>query len=1092
MNKAHHLLHLHPAIILALLISVVAPIFAQGVVAQPADNGITSPIADAVVSGAISIDGVAKHPQFRKWQLDLLKGGDPDQATFLALGEEPLDQAGQLFQLDTTNFPDGDHTLRLRVVRQDTNYDEYFTPIVVDNSRPPSTVPAPVMLATSPANGAAWDGSPVVFTFDKDLATGQFSVAPQLDGEMTVAGATLTYTPATAPAPNTRYRFTVTAAQASDGSALTGAPSISVQSTGPLAVSSTQPSDGAADADPNNPIVVIFNRPVVPLTGIEAQAELPQPISIEPAVAGQGAWLSTSVYSFVPDRSLGGAVAYRVTVEPLTSVNGDVMAEPYTFQFTTAAPIVLRADPQGLFVAPDNAVSVSFSLPMDQASTESAFSLTEQIASTPVAGNISWNITDTILTFTPTVALDFGGKYAIQVDDTALAASQEGAIAAAYSSDFTVVPLPAVLTTSILDGAAGVNPETDLRVRFSAPVSETTVLENIRIEGILTTTQVISYTYSDYYENSNQGAETILQSWPQGYDTHLMLNWYREPNKTYTVTIGGDIADVYGNTIGEDTTLSFTTGDYPPLIQIDLDRFTHYSAATPPVVGIRYRNQATIKADLLRLPLPSLYALGGENQWSIWDSYEVPDRNENLLWSKSLTTAGEANVINIEGIKLADADGNALPPGVYLLEVLDPTTTNSNDGKPTTERAVIILTNRNLLLKRSSEGDSLAWVTDLQDGQPIAEAPVQFLMDGKTLATATSDGDGMALANLQLTADDLYTPVFAVSGEPGDADFAVVSSDWGQGIEPWNFNLRSGGALDQEIVTLYTERPIYRPGQTVYFKGIVRVLEDDQWALPPAGMPVEVRATDGFGRVILIEQHTTNAFGTFDGSFVTAPDAATGYYSIMAQFQAADGPDIYGSANFQVAAYRKPEFQIATSPDKPEYIQGDTIKVTVQANYYSGGPLVNAPVEWQLMGFPYSFTWNDAPSGRYYSFDPYDPDQIDYNPYSGNSIGLLKQGKGVTDDQGTLTIEVPADLGDALSSQNWSLDVTVTSPTNQQVYGSVNFPVHRGAYYIGLSPASYVAQAGQATTIDVVTVAPDGSRYPGRCTRGDCLRIPVE
>ena len=115
-----------------------------------------------------------------------------------------------------------------------------------------------------------------------------------------------------------------------------------------------------------------------------------------------------------------------------------------------------------------------------------------------------------------------------------------------------------------------------------------------------------------------------------------------------------------------------------------------------------------------------------------------------------------------------------------------------------------------------------------------------------------------------------------------------------------------------------------------------------------------------------------------------------------------ENPVAYGSASFVVAAYRKPEFQIDVKSDKPEYIQGDTVKVTVQANYFSGGPLVDAPVEWRLTASTYPFNWADAPKDRYYSFDPFDPEPADYDPYQNAYLGLVQEGKGVDRHRGPL------------------------------------------------------------------------------------------
>jgi len=93
-------------------------------------NGITSPAAGAKVSGTAEIKGVANDPNFMKWQLDVLPGGNPDAAIFLAVGNNPGEFS---HAVDTSKFPNGEHALRLRVVRTDSNYSEYVTKFSVAN-----------------------------------------------------------------------------------------------------------------------------------------------------------------------------------------------------------------------------------------------------------------------------------------------------------------------------------------------------------------------------------------------------------------------------------------------------------------------------------------------------------------------------------------------------------------------------------------------------------------------------------------------------------------------------------------------------------------------------------------------------------------------------------------------------------------------------------------------------------------------------------------------------------------------------------------------------------------------------------------------
>ena len=952
-----------------------------------------------------------------------------------------------------------------------------------DAARPAQQgIAAPVLLETMPPDGAAWDGGQVTFTFDQPMATVQLAVTPSLDGETSVNDTQVVFTPAAVPDANTRYRFSFAEATAADGGAIAGPLEITLQSTGPLGVASTQPTDGATDVDPHNPITVIFNRPIVPLTGVAEQSGLPQPLDFDPFFEGQGQWISTSVYQFVPAVPLAAATNFQVTVAPMTAIDGGVMSEPYTFRFTTSAPIVLGATPSGILVPPDAPVVITFSQPMDRASTQDAFTLQNE-GSPSVEGSFAWNDASTGMTFTAASLLPLGNAFAIDVADTAQAASQQGTLREAWSSTFTVSPLPAVDQTSILPGAEGVNPENELRVRFTAPVSETMLFDAIKIETVLTSTQVVSYTYTDLYDLTNGAMDQVQMQPPFGYSTHLMLNWYKQPNTTYTVTIGSNVADPYGNTLPEEYVLSFTTGDYPPLLQIDLNRFTHYTAYTNTVIGVNYRNVPTLNAKLYRVPLSDLFQLAGENQWSVWDSYVVPDQAQNLLWERNYTPEGEPNVIQTQGIRLTTVQSGSdpeepLPPGVYMLEVRDPTAVAQQDGRSPMQRAVLILSNNNLTFKRAAQGQSLAWLTDLATGQPVADAPVVFTRTGPEIAQAPTDADGVAMAHLGLTAQDPWVPYFAYTGEPGDAGFAVVSSDWAEGIEPWSFNVTTGGSYESILMNLYTERPIYRPGQPVYWKGIVRVLRDDAWTLPPAGQEVIIKINDGMGNLVYTGSYPINENGTVNGEFMLAPDALTGYYSLNADVPRDSESYDSASGYFQVASYRKPEFQIAVTTDQPEYIQGETVKATVQADYFSGGPLANAPVEWRITGYSYTFHWADAPAGRYYSFDPFDPDQPTYNPYDAYQ-GLVQEGRGTTDANGTWVIEVPADLGSTIASQMWNLDITITGPTNQAVYNTTSFPVHRGEYYIGLSPASYVAEAGSPVAVDAVAVRPDGTLYAG-------------
>ncbi len=690
------------------------------------------------------------------------------------------------------------------------------------------------LLTTQPADGASWAGEPVLFSFDKPIEPTEFTITPNLIGDLSSDGSQVTFTPSEPPAPGVRYEVTFLATV--DGAAHSDV-ELTLVGAQPLLVTATQPGDGATEVATDSQIVVSFNRPVVPLVGQDQQADLPQPLAIEPAVDGAGQWLNTSIYAFKPTLGLAGATDYRITVEQLTSVANETMAEPMTFSFTTAAPVVVESQPNGSDVRPDATVQVVFSQPMDRPSSETAFSLTGKETG-DIVGVFSWDERSTTLTFTPTNWLAFGEDHLVRVDGSAQPASQQGNLRMGYEREFRVVQLPEVISTNPSDGAKSVPPDASVIVRFSAPLSRTLLMENIQIAPLLTTTTVYSY-YNEY-------------------EGELRMDWVKEPRTTYQITLGAGIGDEYGNTLGEDQSFSFTTGDYPPFVRIDLDRYTHFTANRAPRIRVLYRNMDQLAVEFYKLPLREFLKLNGENQWELWNNYRVPDQEENLIWSRTYTTTQKQNVTAQRIVIADDGNGGVLPPGLYLMEVERPPSPGDQGGS-NREQVVLVLSNHSLVVKKSLQGGSLAWITDAESGQPVPGDEIAFYTNREEIGLAPAGDDGVARTELTIPQEASYLPVLAVAGEPGEANFAVASSDWNNGVAIWDFGLNGGYSLDPYQSFYYSDRPIYRPGQTVYWKGIVRQLVGDDYQLPPADLPVQITVRNDRGNSILEQESVASA-----------------------------------------------------------------------------------------------------------------------------------------------------------------------------------------------------------------------------------------
>ena len=165
---------------------------------------------------------------------------------------------------------------------------------------PPPDRAAPILVARSPEPGQALDpGAPIELVFDRPMDRASVAAALNIAG---VTGAiewrdarTVRFVPSAPLQRASTYEvFLRETAKGADGLPLAAPVRFRFATAGFLEVGQVIPADGAADVQPNSTITVFFNRPVVPLTAIESQANLPQPLTFDPPIAGRGEWLKYS------------------------------------------------------------------------------------------------------------------------------------------------------------------------------------------------------------------------------------------------------------------------------------------------------------------------------------------------------------------------------------------------------------------------------------------------------------------------------------------------------------------------------------------------------------------------------------------------------------------------------------------------------------------------------------------------------------------------------------------------------------------------------------------------------------------------------
>lgn len=381
------------------------------------------------------------------------------------------------------------------------------------------------------------------------------------------------------------------------------------------------------------------------------------------------------------------------------------------------------------------------------------------------------------------------------------------------------------------------------------------------------------------------------------------------------------------------------------------------------------------------------------------------------------------------------------------------------------QRHVLIVGTANLHMKMNVN-ETLVWVTDVQTGAPLPNRKLTLYngdsVGNDVLGTATTDADGIARIAHSRHPDTRRIAIL----DDGE-HYGVTHGYWSDGIEPYNFGISSEYAPRKYRTYVYTDRPIYRPDQPVYFKGNVRARNDVSYTPYADENTVLVRISDYNGNVVYDKGLPVNKYGTFSDSFTVATDAPLGYYYLEAILET----DRYGytveggGVSFMVAEYRLPEFQVNVSTPTPNVAQNDTIALTVDSRYFFGGTVSNATVEYNVIREPYSF--------RYTGAGFYDFSNVNYDGGPDEFVSISNEvanGTGVTDGDGKFMLEVPADLLDSRQSQTFKIEATVTDETNQAVSGRASVVVHQGLLYVGVRPRSYVGTEGEEAAFELIAV----------------------
>jgi uncharacterized protein YfaS (alpha-2-macroglobulin family) len=426
-----------------------------------------------------------------------------------------------------------------------------------------------------------------------------------------------------------------------------------------------------------------------------------------------------------------------------------------------------------------------------------------------------------------------------------------------------------------------------------------------------------------------------------------------------------------------------------------------------------------------------------------------------LLNSKQLVARWRQEVPSQFLSERQDVPVESLDKGAYVVEV--------TDGQL---RAYTVLVVSELaLVEKSAPGQFLAFAVERRSGNPVPGTQVEIWKAHKKVATTKTDEQGLSLISFATAASPEQsqsqsedTRIMATHGR----DVALVA--------PYYLNLSSDPSEDWTGY-VYTDRPVYRPGHQVHFKGILRARNGEKYRVP-ARQQVQMTVQDSNSKQVYQSTAVISSFGSVHGDLTLPADAALGYYFISISGTGAR----YGmSGGFQVQEYKKPEYEVRVTPDQPRILEGGQATATIEAKYYFGEPVAGAQVKYVVHRSIYwspFFSYEGADDENGQAGDFGDDSEAGDGDYAGEQ---LSEQTGKLDANGRLKITIPTTLDKHKQDLRYRVEARVTDESRREISGFNSVIATYGSFRVGVNADKYMYQPGETMTFTVTAKDYDGN-----------------
>lgn len=815
-------------------------------------------------------------------------------------------------------------------------------------------------------------------------------------------------------------------------------------------------------------IVIVFNQPMIPLEALSE--DKPSFLKIEPSYSGRHRWLNPKTLTFIPEKRLPYSTEIKVTIPAGTkSLQDSVLEEDFAWSFRTILPSLLKHFPhQGQkWMKLDTQILLIFNqsvskekakdfialveIPPEKKEMSLAFSLSyptekqleeEDIKAKP----------EEVLLLVPEQKLKPDFSYYVEIKEGL--PGKGGPLGMEKSRLFKFETFKKFAFEK-LDVAEKHNPHDPLPFFFSNPVRYNDFVQKIRFEPFVA--------IPDYYSE-----------WTQP-NSKLWLSLPLEPETEYTAWIDAQLEDEFGNKLGQEIELHFITSSYPSSVHMNTGhgvieaygdlRYPFYTVNTKEV----FLQGALVQKEEVIPLLQTERLFWAQEKFSKENFFRV---------EKRLELSPQRNKRQILPIELKEILANK--HGLIFLQ-LDTHLPEKWNHYP---KAFLQVTELGLSGKFSPE-NNLIWVTELRTGQPVSDASVEIRDDfnkirwqGKTDDLGKVQTPGWRSLGIKSKSKWSKPRQWVIVGR--GQDIAFFSSEWETGIYPYRFGIQYDWNPQPVKIQAYifTEKGIYRAGEEVHIKGIIRKREKGEWELP--SLPkIECEISDPFQKSVFKKKIELDSFGSFAVDFKSEENASLGYYQIKAIIpplvKGEKPTPIYSS--FRIEAFQPARFEVHLRAFKESFIFGDTYQAEIRANYLFGGAMANQRVKWHLRFNPASYS---PPGHDGYIFG----NQIDrWEDLGRERSRLLSSGESNLDADGKFKLSaklIPEKEKDSVLA---ALESTVTGPSRRSISSRIQTMVHRGQYYIGLRPHTTFLKKGEEIEVLLITVSPDGEIIPDRKVR---------